>query len=200
MNKSKKPLSIFKPGIYPPENLPEIVLCGRSNSGKSTLINALLNKKKLAHTSSKPGKTCSINFYPLDDKIMLVDLPGYGYAKVPFKVKQEWKELIEGFLENRSCIASSFILCDIRRSLQEDDIALCKWFVERKIPVNFIFTKTDKLSNNEFNKQKSQVLAQVDNLWQDSYQEQELGLFFVSALKKTGISELLNEMRASIKK
>ncbi len=200
MNKSKKTLSRFKPGMYPPENLPEVVFCGRSNSGKSTLINALFGQKKLAHTSSRPGKTCSINFYPFESKMTLVDLPGYGYAKVPLSVKKEWKELIEGYLENRACIVSSFILCDVRRSLQGDDIHLCKWFMERGIPVNFIFTKTDKLSNNDFAKQRSEILAQVANLWQDSDQAQEIELFFVSGLKKDGINELLKKMRSFTKK
>lgn len=200
MNKSKKPLSIFKPGTYPPEHLPEIVFCGRSNSGKSTLINALFGQKKLAHTSSKPGKTCSINFYPFETRITLVDLPGYGYAKVPLSVKKEWKELIEGYLDNRACIRSSFILCDVRRGLQDDDKRLCKWFMERGIPINFIFTKTDKLSSNDFAKQRSEILAQVANLWQDSHQVQDIELFFVSGLKKTGINDLVKKMRSFTKK
>ncbi len=200
ITKSKKPLSIFKPGDYPPEKLPEIVVCGRSNSGKSTLINAILGKKRLAHTSSKPGKTCSINFYPFDTNTMLVDLPGYGYAKVPLKVKNEWKELVEGYLENRSCIRSSFILCDIRRSLQKDDIELCMWLIERGIPVNLVFTKIDKLSNNEFSKQRLDILAQVANLWQDSPQVRGLETFFVSGLKKEGVAELLKKMRSYSKR
>ena len=129
--------------------LPEVALVGRSNVGKSSLINNLLRNKTLAKTSSTPGKTQSVNFFTVNDQLTLVDLPGYGYAKTCKKIRKTWAPLIDAYLEERSNLKLILLLIDSRRELNEEDQALIDWALFRQIPLLLIFTKSDKLSVSE---------------------------------------------------
>ena len=153
--------SAFKQNGFPKMNIhsgpmPEVAIVGRSNVGKSSLINHLL-KNNLAKTSSVPGKTQSINFFSVDEQIALVDLPGYGYAKVPRQLRKQWAEIIDDYLQNRSTVQLILLLIDSRREPSEEDCAFIKWALFHQKPILFIFTKTDKL--NEIEKQKNASIA-----------------------------------------
>jgi len=128
--------------------MPEIAIVGRSNVGKSSLVNHLL-QRKLAKTSSIPGKTQSINFFSVEEQIALVDLPGYGFAKVPKQTKEQWAELIDCYLQTRSTLQLLLILIDSRRELNEEDCALVEWASFHKKPILFVFTKADKVKHKK---------------------------------------------------
>ncbi|MBQ5311298.1 MAG: YihA family ribosome biogenesis GTP-binding protein [Oscillospiraceae bacterium] len=132
----------------PPSDRTEIAFSGRSNVGKSSLINKIFNRKSLARVSSMPGKTATINFYTLDD-IYLVDLPGYGYAKVAKSDKQRWSGLIEGYLHDDRELALIFQLIDMRHPPTADDMQMIDFMIESEIPFAIVFTKADKLSKRE---------------------------------------------------
>lgn len=129
--------------------LPEIALVGRSNAGKSSLINHLLNQKKLARTSETPGKTQLLNFFLIDEKFLFVDLPGYGFAKAPPEAVRAWSQAIDHYLNQRTSLKLLLLLVDSRRSLNQEDQTLIDWAQEKKIPLLLIFTKTDKLRPQE---------------------------------------------------
>jgi len=134
---------------FPPASLPEVAFLGRSNVGKSSLLNALVGKKGLAYTSAKPGCTQLINFYLIDEKLRLVDLPGYGYAKVPLNVKAQWKGLIDSYLTQRDSLEMAVMLIDARRGWMEPDLELKQWLEHQNLPFVVVATKIDKLSRNE---------------------------------------------------
>lgn len=127
----------------------EVAVVGRSNVGKSTLINALLKNQKLAKTSSTPGKTQSINFFSVDQQLCLVDLPGYGYAKISLQIKEKWAKLIEAYLNTRKSLRLILFLIDSRRKPTEQDFLFLRWAVYRGVPLLLIFTKTDKVKESE---------------------------------------------------
>ncbi|KIE17841.1 GTP-binding protein [Smithella sp. SC_K08D17] len=137
------------PPQYPPAILPEIAFVGRSNVGKSSLINTLVGRKKLAKTSNTPGRTQLINFFTINEKVSFVDLPGYGFAKVSQSVKKDWGDMIESYLRERQCLALVILILDIRRDPSEDDLSLRDWLEHYRIPYLYVLTKTDKLSNNQ---------------------------------------------------
>lgn len=139
------------PTIHAPSGglLPEIAFVGRSNVGKSSLINHLLKKKYLAKVSDTPGKTQTLNFFNVDDQIALVDLPGYGYAKAPPGMREKWAKSIDAYLEKRSSLALILLLLDIRRVPTVEDIAFVQWAAHFKKPLLIIFTKTDKVKAQE---------------------------------------------------
>jgi GTP-binding protein len=137
------------PPQYPPAILPEIAFVGRSNVGKSSLINTLVGRKKLAKTSNTPGRTQLINFFTINEKMSFVDLPGYGFAKVAQSVKKDWGDMIEAYLRERQCLALVILILDIRRDPSEDDLSLRDWLENFRIPYLYILTKADKLSNNQ---------------------------------------------------
>jgi GTP-binding protein len=134
---------------FPREGIPEIVIAGRSNVGKSSIINRLAGKAKLARTSSTPGKTQSINFYRIDNAFYFVDLPGYGYAKASKSAVQQWKKLIEQYFEIRSTIVLVIQLVDSRMPPTNLDLRLSEWLAKLKMPRMIVATKSDKLSNNQ---------------------------------------------------
>jgi GTP-binding protein len=138
---------------FPTKPLKEVAIVGKSNVGKSSLINYLLNNHTIAKTSSKPGKTQTINFFNIDQQFVLVDLPGYGYAKVDKKTKESWGKLIDLYLKTRSNLCLILFLIDIRRSFTQDDLSFIKWasFYRKKMLI--IFTKRDKLKPQEVKKQ-----------------------------------------------
>ena len=129
--------------------MPEIAFFGRSNVGKSSLINALTGQKKLAFTSNTPGRTQTINFYRVDGKLYFVDFPGYGYARVPLEIVVEWKKLIEQYLEKRQTLTLSCLILDARRGWMEKDLDLKRWLEEHGRPYLVIATKSDKLNRSE---------------------------------------------------
>jgi GTP-binding protein len=147
-------ISATQPGNYPPENLPEIAFAGRSNVGKSTLINKLVNRKHLVKTSSTPGRTQLLNFFNINDAFVFVDLPGYGYAKVPDRVKKDWGKMIETFLSTRLTLKGVVLILDIRRNPGEEENNFISWLHQQGIPTVLILTKADKLSKT---KQKKQI-------------------------------------------
>lgn len=137
------------PPQYPPSTMPEIAFVGRSNVGKSSLINALVGRKNLAKTSNTPGRTQLINFFTINEKFSFVDLPGYGFAKVPQSVKKDWGNMIEAYLKERLNLCLVVLILDIRRDPSADDLSLRDWLGHYRIPYLYILTKTDKLSNNQ---------------------------------------------------
>ncbi|MGE4283343.1 MAG: ribosome biogenesis GTP-binding protein YihA/YsxC [Clostridia bacterium] len=142
-------ISAVGPAQYPSDNKPEIAFVGRSNVGKSSLINKLVNRKALARISSKPGKTSTINFYNVEDKLYFVDLPGYGYAKVSKVEKQKWAKMIEEYLSSRQELMEVILLVDSRHNPTEDDKMMFEWIKHFKRHVLVVATKWDKLSNKE---------------------------------------------------
>lgn len=140
--------SAMWPNQYPPATMPEVAFVGRSNVGKSSLMNTLVGRKKLARTSNTPGRTQLINFFSVNDNIFFVDLPGYGFAKVPQSVKKDWGAMMEAYLRERKNLAMVVFILDIRREPNNDDLNLRNWLEHYRIPHVFILTKSDKLSNN----------------------------------------------------
>ena len=145
--------SAWLPSDYPKDSLPEVVFAGRSNVGKSSLINALVNRKNLVKTSSTPGKTQSINFFNINNGITFVDLPGYGYAKVPLKLRKRWKPLVEDYLKTGRTIRLVVIILDVRRIPRQEDIGLIEWFDFYQVPRVIVLNKTDKLSRTNLKRQ-----------------------------------------------
>lgn len=176
--------SVFNTKELPKESLPEIVLCGRSNVGKSTFINSLSKQKNIAKTSSTPGKTRSVNYYLVEDKFYFVDLPGYGYAKVPQKDKVVWQKLISNYLLDSKSIAIAFHLIDSRHSATELDLLLNQMLKDEEIPCTVILSKIDKLNQSEKSKSVKNIIKQFPEL--------SLGdnLFLYSSLKGIGKKEV----------
>jgi len=147
-------ISAVKRDQYPEDELPEIAMAGRSNVGKSSLINMMINRKGLAKTSSTPGKTQTINFYDLDGKMRLVDLPGYGYARVSKDKKSGWGKIIESYLVNRPNLMEVFLLVDLRHDPSEDDRLMYEWIRTFGYKGIVIATKADKIKNSQLQVRK----------------------------------------------
>ena len=141
--------SATRPAQYPPAQLPEIAFAGRSNVGKSSLINTLVNRKRLVKTSSTPGRTQLINFFDINQQIVFVDLPGYGYAKVPQSVRKKWGPMIETYLSRRKTLRAVVAIMDIRRTPQQEELNLLGWLSHYAISAIVVLTKTDKLSKSK---------------------------------------------------
>ncbi|MCI0622375.1 MAG: ribosome biogenesis GTP-binding protein YihA/YsxC [Acidobacteria bacterium] len=144
--------SAVQPSQCPQESLPEVAFIGRSNVGKSSLINALLRQKGLARTSATPGRTQQINFFRINHRFLFVDLPGYGYAKVPQALKQSWRSLIESYLRGRKQLAHCVLIVDSRIGPTELDLEQAAWFQRNLLPFFIVSTKSDKLSKVELQK------------------------------------------------
>lgn len=144
----------------PPPERPEFAFSGRSNVGKSSLINKLLNRKALARVSSVPGKTVTVNFYSLEN-IYIVDLPGYGYAKVAKSEKERWAGLVEGYLRERESLALVFQLIDFRHPPTADDLLMIDFLIESKIPFVVVLTKADKLKKSERVKRRTALMSEL---------------------------------------
>jgi GTP-binding protein len=142
--------SAFKEGQYPPPDRPEIAFAGRSNVGKSSLINVLVNRKRMARTSSTPGRTQAINFFEIGKgRMYLVDLPGYGFARVPISIKSSWGKMVETYLRKRTNLKAVVVILDIRRDLTDGDTELLNWLAEYGITSIPVLTKADKLSRRQ---------------------------------------------------
>ncbi len=170
----------------PPPDKPEFAFIGRSNVGKSSLINMITNKKKLAKTSSTPGKTQTINHFIINHKWYLVDLPGYGYARVPSGIKYAFGKMIEQYILGRENLDCLFILLDARLPPQRNDLSFIEWAGTKKIPICLTFTKADKCTKNELNKNLTGYKAALSAIW-----EELPPIIVTSATEKKGRSEVL---------
>ena len=141
--------SAAQPSDFPPPSLPEVAVVGRSNVGKSSLINTLVGQPGLARTSRTPGRTRLVNWFSIEGRFHLVDLPGYGYAEVSHATRESWRPLIESYLSERTSLAGVLLLIDIRRGVQDEELDFVPWLAERTIPVVVALTKADKLAKNK---------------------------------------------------
>ena len=155
INDSSYAISAVREDQYPTDNLPEVALSGRSNVGKSSLINTLLNRKNLARTSAQPGKTQTLNFYLVNHAFYLVDVPGYGYAKVSQKKREQFGNMIQDYLETRANLQGLIILVDGRHEPTKNDVAMYNYALYLNIPILVVCTKIDKVKKS----QQNQVLA-----------------------------------------
>lgn len=166
-------------------------MVGRSNVGKSTLINAVLKRRNLARTSQTPGKTRAIQLYLVNDRFYLADLPGYGFAKVSKSEREDWRQLILGYLDSDSPIELFFLLLDIRREPSDHDLMMRDWLVESNVAWRAVLTKIDKLSKNGVNKQRSIIARQLGCETND--------LILFSGVTKTGADELRSQIGRVLK-
>lgn len=171
----------------PDSRMPEYAFIGRSNVGKSSLINMLTNKKGLAMTSSKPGKTLLINHFLINNNWHLVDLPGYGYATAGKKMREQLKSIIEDYILYREQLTAVFLLIDSRLEAQQIDLDFMAWLGENGIPFSIVFTKLDKLSNSRARENTDAYKAKLQEQW-----EELPPIFLTSSEKRQGRDELLN--------
>ena len=155
-------LSAANKSHYPQDEIPEIALAGRSNVGKSSFINTLLNRKNLARTSGKPGKTQLLNFFNIDDKLRFVDVPGYGYAKVSKTERAKWGKMIEEYLTSRENLRAVVSLVDFRHEPSADDVQMYESLKYYEIPVIVVATKADKIPRGKWNKHESVIKKKLD--------------------------------------
>ena len=153
--------SAILPAQFPPPNKPEIAFAGRSNVGKSSLINRLVNSPKLARTSSRPGRTRAINFFNVDRRLCLTDLPGYGYAEVPLKLRRNWKVLVETYLKKRQNLKAVVVIIDIRRNMGQGDLELLRWLKAYEIGAIVVLTKADKVSKGKEKHHQNVISSQL---------------------------------------
>ena len=146
-------------GQYPPEPFPEIAFAGRSNVGKSSMINCLVQRHNLARTSSTPGRTRLINFYLVNRRVYFADLPGYGYARVSERMRQDWKNMVEQYLESRGQLKLLVLILDPRRGLESQELEFIDWLGQRDIPVLLVMTKVDKLKKNDRAKAAAGIMS-----------------------------------------
>ncbi len=160
--------SATRPANYPVSDLPEIAFAGRSNVGKSSLINVLVNRRNLVRTSSTPGRTQLINFFDINEALSLVDLPGYGFAKVPLAVKKQWGPMMRTYLESRDNLRAVIFIFDIRRVPREEDIQMLDWLEEFSVPTIPVITKIDKLPRGQRDRHLKQI-AEASGLPKDAF-------------------------------
>ena len=172
-------ISAVAPKQYPSGNLPEIALVGRSNVGKSSLTNTLINRRSFARTSSQPGKTQTLNFYQIEQQLYFVDVPGYGYAKVSKVEREKWGQMIETYLTSRNQLKGVITLVDGRHAPTEDDIAMHEWLNYYNIDTLVVATKMDKIAKSKWNKQEKIIRQSLEMSGTEP-------LVLFSAVSKTG--------------
>ena len=195
--------SAVKPSQYPPSDRPEIAFAGRSNVGKSSLMNTLLGRKKLVKTSSTPGRTQTINFFSINDRFYFIDLPGYGYAKVPKAVRKSWGPMVENYLKTRRAreqtvpeasqgLCVVVVILDIRRLPNQGDHDLLAWLAHYEVPALVVLTKVDKLKKNQQAKQRSAIARELST--------DPSSLILVSGTTGLGKQELWKAIEAKLEK
>ena len=180
---------------FPVHSWPEFAFAGKSNVGKSTLINALMNRKSYARTSSKPGKTQTINYYNINDELYLVDLPGYGYATAGVEVKAQWGTMIENYLHTSQSLKAVFLLIDIRHDPSDDDVLMFDWVVHNGFIPIIVATKADKLKRSQLQR----AIANVEKVLHEKSavgQEVSLEVIPFSGLTKQGRDDIMNRIEA----
>ena len=175
-------LSAANKSHYPQDDIPEIALAGGSNVGKSSFINTLLNRKNLARTSGKPGKTQLLNFFNIDDKLRFVDVPGYGYAKVSKTERAKWGKMIEEYLTSRDNLRAVVSLVDLRHDPSADDVQMYEFLKYYEIPVIIVATKADKIPRGKWNKHESAIKKKLDFDKTDDF-------IIFSSVDKTGLDQ-----------
>ena len=175
-------LSAANKSHYPQDDIPEVALAGRSNVGKSSFINTMLNRKNLARTSGKPGKTQLLNFFNIDDKLRFVDVPGYGYARVSKKEREKWGKMIEEYLTSRENLRAVISLVDLRHEPSADDVQMYEFLKYYEIPVILVATKADKIPRGKWNKHESMIKKKLDFDKTDTF-------IIFSSVNKTGVEE-----------
>ncbi|UOU99418.1 ribosome biogenesis GTP-binding protein YihA/YsxC [Chryseobacterium daecheongense] len=171
----------------PEPTIPEYAFIGRSNVGKSSLINAMMNHKDLAKTSQTPGKTQLINHFLVNENWYLTDLPGYGYAKVSKSIRKDFEKLITNYILNRRNLVNLFVLVDVRHNPQKIDLEFIQWCGESGVPFSIVFTKADKLKPNAVIKNVEDYKMELHKTWEDLPE-----LYVTSAEKKEGCEEILD--------
>ena len=184
-------ISAIRRSQYPTDNLPEFMLVGRSNVGKSSFINTITNNKKMARVSNTPGKTRNLNFYLLNKSFYFVDVPGYGYASVSKKEHKKFGLMIEEYLEKRPNLVRTYMLVDLRHKPSDDDILMYKYLKYYKLPVTIVATKADKISKNKREKAKNSVLKTLELEQGDTF-------IILSNITKEGKDKVLNEIESLI--
>ncbi len=180
-------ISAMRRSQYPTDNLPEFMLVGRSNVGKSSFINTITNNKKMARVSNTPGKTRNLNFYLINNSFYFVDVPGYGYASVSKKEHKKFGLMIEEYLEKRPNLVRTYMLVDLRHKPSEDDVLMYKYLKYYNLPVTIVATKADKISNNKRNKAMNTILKTLELEKGDSF-------IVLSNITKEGRDKILNEI------
>ena len=175
-------LSATNKSHYPQDDIPEVALAGRSNVGKSSFINTMLNRKNLARTSGKPGKTQLLNFFNIDGKLRFVDVPGYGYARVSKKEREKWGKMIEEYLTTRENLRAVVSLVDLRHEPSADDVQMYEFLKYYEIPVILVATKADKIPRGKWNKHESMIKKKLDFDKSDTF-------IIFSSVNKTGVEE-----------
>lgn len=179
-------LSVGNIRSLPPDNGREVAFAGRSNAGKSSAINTLTRQTGLARTSKTPGRTQLLNFFQIDDDSRLVDLPGYGYAKVSDKVKRQWYQLLDDYLSSRQCLQGLVLLMDIRHPLKEFDCTMLQWCSDSNMPALVVLTKSDKLKSGAIKSARLQVSRAIA----EQFGGADIEIITFSSLKKLGVSDL----------
>lgn len=180
-------ISAVRESQYPTDNKKEFLLVGRSNVGKSSFINTIINRKSFARTSATPGKTQTLNFYKVNDEFYLVDAPGYGFAKVRNSLKKKFGLIIENYLKSRENLQMVFLLIDFRHKPTEDDILMYEYLKYYNIPVTIVCTKVDKVTKNNHEKNKRTILKELKL-------ENDNNLILFSSITKNGKNEICDEI------
>ena len=186
-NKAEYVKSCGRAEHYPTDGLPEMIFAGRSNVGKSSCINSLTNRKQLARVSSRPGKTQTLNFYNINDMMYLVDVPGYGYAKIAKSEKDKWGVIMERYLQDRPELCAIFLLVDIRHEPTNDDVMMYEWIKHFGYNCVVIATKADKISRGQYQKHFNIIRKKLQL-------EKDEKIIPISSLKKTGVEEVWDEI------
>jgi GTP-binding protein len=180
----------YQPGDFPRDRRPQFAMVGRSNVGKSSLINAVLNRKGIARVSQTPGKTQAIHFYLVNEQFHIVDLPGYGYAKVSKEIARSWGDLVRGYLEASEDLRVNFLLLDVRRDPGEHDLQMHGWARDIAVDERIVLTKSDKLSNNQLAVRRRDIAQELKIDAAD--------LIPFSAVTKRGVDDIRREIYARL--
>ncbi len=186
-------ISAVNKSQYPNEGIPEIAMVGRSNVGKSSTINTLLNRRNFARVSQTPGKTRTINFYLINKEFFFVDLPGYGYAKISKSEKEKWGAIMERYLKDRNELCAIFLLVDIRHEPTSDDVLMYEWIKHFGYDCVVIATKSDKISRGNYQKHISIIRKKLN-------MDKNEKVIPISSLKKTGVEDVWNEIISTYNK